>query len=263
MSEYQTLHSTFDNGIATIAFNRPQARNALNRMCRLEAIAAIQAANCDKSVRVVVITGNGEGFCAGADLAENSPGMDQDGWGTRQLRYEFNPIIEAIVTAEKPFIAAVNGAAAGFGASIALACDFTLMADTAYLYSAFGGIGLTADGGLHKMLSEYVGQKKAYEMIALSQKLSAVECAQYGMANRVVEASQLMAEAQQLAQQLAQSAPLTLRYSKLLLKEAKTASIEQIAEREAQLQNYCIRSKDFAEGMAAFFEKRPPKFTGE
>lgn len=264
MSEYQTiLVDASDSGVTTITFNRPKSRNALNRLCRLETIDAIRAANCDKAVRVVVLAGNGDGFCAGADLTEESPGMAEDGWGTRQLRYEYNPIIEGILSAEKPFIAAVNGAAAGFGASIALACDFTVMAEDAYLYSAFGGIGLTADGGLHKMLSEYVGQKKAYEMIALSQKLSAQQCEHYGMANAVVPAQVLMAKAQELAQQVAAAAPLTLRYSKLLLKESKTSSVEQIAEREAQLQNYCIRSKDFAEGMAAFFEKRPAKFTGE
>ena len=153
MSDFQTLQCATQDGVATITFNRPQARNALNRLCRLEVNAAIQAANSDSSVRAVVIAGNGDGFCAGADLTEANPDMNQDGWVTRQLRYEYNPIIETIITAEKPFISAVNGSAAGFGSIIALACDFVFMSDNAYIYSAFGDIGLIPDGGLHKMFS--------------------------------------------------------------------------------------------------------------
>jgi len=229
----------------------------------LELIAATQRANQDSNVRVAIITGQGAGFCVGADLSEDAEGMDQDGWGTRQLRYEFNPIINNIMTSEKPFIAAVNGAAAGFGASLALACDLLVMADDGYLYSAFANIGLTADGGLHKMLSDYMGSKKAYEMIAFSQKLNADDCLGYGMANRKVAADQLMVEVLAMADALAAAPPLTLRFSKLMLKESKTATVEQIAEREAQLQNHCIRSNDFLEGMAAFAEKRKPKFTGK
>lgn len=263
MQDLPPVITSVDQAVATICLNRAESRNALNQQARGQLLQAVRSANANPNVRVVILTGSGAGFCAGADLSEEVEGMDLDGWGTRQLRDEFNPIVSAIQNADKPFIAAVNGAAAGFGASLALACDLVVMSQDAYLYSAFATIGLIADGGLHKLLSGHIGPKRAFEIITLSQKLNASECVELGLANRAVEPSELSQQAQQLAGNLADAPPLSLRYSKTLLRESVTASVAEIAEREAQLQNYCIRSQDFKEGLNAFFEKRKPRFKGQ
>ena len=263
MSEYTSLLYSVEQSIATISFNRPQARNALNRQMRLEFVDALERATRDGNVRAMIVAAEGPGFCAGVDLTEQAPDKDHEGWGTRQLRYEFNPIIHGVTTSEKPIISAVNGAAAGFGASLALCCDFTLMSEDAFIYSAFGAISLVPDGGLHKILLDYLSPKQVYELIAFSERISAKECAELGMANRVVANDALLSEATAFAQKLVSLAPLTLRYSKQLLREAKKCSLDEITEKEAFIQNICLQSEDFKEGMSAFFEKRKPEFKGK
>ncbi len=263
MSNFTSLQYSVSNSVATITLNRPDARNALNRVMRLELIDALQQANRDGQVRAIIIAAEGAGFCSGVDLTEQAADKDSDGWGTRQLRYEFNPIIHGITTAEKPVISAVNGAAAGFGASLALCCDFMLMSQDAFMYSAFGAISLVPDGGLHKFLLEHLSPKQAYEVIAFSKRIPAEQCVELGMANRVVDNDKLLEEAQKLAAELVELAPLTLRYSKQLLREAKKSSLDEVTEQEAFIQNICLNSEDFKEGMTAFFEKRSPQFKGK
>ncbi|MBL4826253.1 MAG: enoyl-CoA hydratase/isomerase family protein [Spongiibacteraceae bacterium] len=263
MSEFEAVTYRCDKQVAVITLNRPSVRNSLNSQLRLELAQAIKQANTDNDVRVVIIAGAGKGFCAGADLGEKKPGSDGDGFVTELLRNEYNPIIKGIIYADKPFISLVNGAAAGIGAAIAMACDLMMMADDAFLYSAFGAISLIPDGGSHKFLLSALGAKKAYEMIAFSQRLPAAQCLELGMVNTVVAADNLLDEGVQWAHQLAQQAPLTLKLSKQVLREAATADIDQVLEREAQLQNIAIRSDDFKEGSKAFFEKRPAVFKGQ
>lgn len=263
MSTYETVTYQCNNNVATITFNRPEVRNSLNQKMRLEITAAIDEANNDTDARVVVITGAGKGFCAGADLGESLPGSDQPGFITDQLRGEYNPVIQGIIRSEKPFISLVNGAAAGIGGAIAMACDLMVMADNSFLYSAFGAISLIPDGGSHKFLQTFLGSKKAYEMIAFSQRLGAEQCLEIGICNKIVAIDDLLSEGQLWAEQLAQQAPITLKLSKQLLREAATSDIEAIMDREAVLQDAPIRSKDFTEGTKAFFEKRKPVFTGE
>lgn len=263
MTQFDTLNYTIDNRVACIELNRPETRNALNQICRLELLNLLRHANSDASVRAILLTGAGEGFCAGADLTEVNPSSLKDGQVTRLLEDEFNPLIETITGANKPYIAAINGVAAGFGASLALACDLVVMANGAQIYSAFGRIGLIADGGLHKLLCDYLGPKKAYEVIVLSKKLSATQCEQYGIANRVVAEEELIAQAKILANQVAQAAPLSVKYSKALLQQTNALSVMQVAYEEARFQHDCVRSADFREGIQAFFDKREPTFRGE
>jgi len=262
MDSFKQLNYEKDQSLAIIKLNRSKDRNALNQALRLELSEALKQAIADASVRVILIAGNGDSFCAGADLNERLPGMEQDGFVTEILLREYNPIIRLIANADKPVISVVNGAAAGFGAAIALACDLMIMADNAYLYSAFGAISLIPDGGSHKFLRDTVGAKKAYETIAFSQRLTAQQCVDLGIANRLAESHSLLAEARQWGLTLAQQAPFTLRLSKQILRSLDSADLERCLEQEALLQNVAFRSKDFEEGALAFFEKRQPQFIG-
>lgn len=262
MNEFETVKYNVVDGIAAILLNRPETRNSFNVQMRREMKEALEAANADDNVRVILIGGEGDGFCAGADLIETPPGQDQDGFVTRQLREEYAPIINAIVDSSKPMIGVVQGAAAGIGSSIAMACDMLLMAEGSFLYSAFGAIGLVPDGGAHYLLRNALGPKKAFEMIAFSQRITAEECAQLGIANRVVPIDGLWPVADRLAAELSKMAPLALKYSKQLLAEAAEKDMKSVMDSEAVIQNTCFRSEDFKEGAAAFFQKRKPQFKG-
>ncbi|WP_250463132.1 enoyl-CoA hydratase/isomerase family protein [Microbulbifer litoralis] len=262
MQAFESLLYRAEHRVATITLNRPEVRNSLNRKLRLELRQAIEQADGDRDVRAVILTGAGGGFCAGADLVERLPGADRDGFVTQILNAEYHPLILGIRQSPKPWISAVNGAAAGIGSSLALACDMVVMADCACLYSAFGSIGLIPDGGSHQMLQEQLGSKRTFEMIALSQKLEALRCLDLGLANRVVPADSLLPETEKLAGQLIRAAPLTLRYSKQILRESARSGLEATMSLEAEIQNLMYRSRDFKEGAAAFFEKRKPEFEG-
>lgn len=162
MNNDKTILYRIEKDIAVITFNRPEVRNSLNFTMRSELLAAIQQADNDDSVRVAVITAAGKSFCSGADLTEQSSSSGDDGFVTALLREQYNPIIQAITHAEKPFISLVNGAAAGIGAALAMACDLMVMADDAFLYSAFAAISLIPDGGSHKLLQSYLGTNQYY-----------------------------------------------------------------------------------------------------
>lgn len=259
---FETVNMVVEDGVARIMLNRPETRNSFNLQMRLELRAALEAANADNNVRVVLIGGEGKGFSAGADLGEYEEDRDTDGYSTRQLRNEYAPIINEIVDSTKPMIAVVQGAVAGIGSSIALVCDMLIMADDAFLYSAFGAIGLIPDGGAHYLLRNALGPQKAFEMIAFSQRLTAQECEQKGITNRVVPVDELWQVADQMAAELSQKAPLALKFSKQLLSEAAENDIKAVMDREAVIQNICFRSEDFKEGATAFFEKRQPQFKG-
>jgi 2-(1,2-epoxy-1,2-dihydrophenyl)acetyl-CoA isomerase len=263
MNELDTVLYRTEGEVAVITLNRPKARNSLNSKMREQMYRAVAQANNDSRVRVVLIEGEGKSFCAGADLVEQYSDADQEGFITQQLRTEYHPILLAIGESKKPYLCALNGAAAGIGAAIAMACDLVVMAEDAFIYSAFGAIGLLPDGGTHWMLSKHLGNKKAFEMIAESQRLDAVQCERLALINRVVSAENLSQEALDWAQSLTAQAPLTLQYSKQLLREVSSLSLAQSMEREAQLQDIPYRSEDFKEGAQAFLEKRAPKFIGQ
>lgn len=263
MSEYGELTYQRQKKIGLVTLNRPSSRNALNRKLRLELISVINKANNDDEIRVVVITGAGKGFCAGADLSEKLEGNGEDNFTSEIMLNEYNPIIQGICNAPKPYISAVNGAAAGIGSAIAMACDLMIMDDDAFLYSAFAMISLIPDGACHKFFLSHLGPKKAYEMIAFSQRISAEKCLSFGIANRVVAKEKLLESAIEWAGELAEQAPLSLQFSKQLLHEAATVDIEEMMLIEAKYQNEIKKSDDYQEGVQAFFEKRKPHFTGK
>lgn len=256
----KTLLYKVKNRVATITLNRHQARNAMNRILRLELIEALDNALEDDDVRVIVLAATDPVFSAGADLKDD---MGPDFLPQEELEKEFKPSLMRIAKGAKPVIAAINGPAAGIGAAYALACDLCLMAEEASIYMAFAHIGFIPDGGITLQLLQGMGRRRAYELIATGGKLTAQECLQYGFANRVVRADELAQVAQSLAEQLAQQAPLALRYAKEALYKVATLDLEDAISFEAGLQNYCVRSEDGKEGVSAFLEKRQPVYKGK
>lgn len=252
---------TYDvkNHVATLTLNRPQAANAFNAGLRTELGAAIKRAQADNEVRVVVLTGAGKVFCAGADISGLG---DPDADAQQQIMTEYKPALLDIATGEKPVIAAINGAAAGIGASFAMACDLAVFSDSACIYMAFAHIALVPDGGASWQLLNALGRRRAFEVIALGQRLSAEECLKAGLANRVVPAAELLAVAQGWAEELAAKAPLATRRAKQIVNYAQSATFADTITFEASFQNACVASNDCKEGVAAFKEKRKPVFNG-
>ncbi|BFM18051.1 2-(1,2-epoxy-1,2-dihydrophenyl)acetyl-CoA isomerase PaaG [Maricurvus nonylphenolicus] len=259
---YDFVKVDHEAGVEVIALNRPDVRNSLNRQLRQELREALEQAMDNDTVRVIVLAGEGKGFCSGADLAEKIEDTGEQDFLANAVREEYNGIIKAIVNGPKPVICAVNGTAAGFAGALVLACDLVVMAEDAFIYSAFSAIGLVPDGGFHFLLRNAVGPQKAYEIIACCQRLDANKCIELGLVNRVVATENLREEALSFANQLSKLAPLSLRHSKQLLKEAATGELLAIADREAGFQEVNLRSKDHQEGVRAFFEKRPAVFQG-
>jgi 2-(1,2-epoxy-1,2-dihydrophenyl)acetyl-CoA isomerase len=247
------------NRVAIVRLNRPQVRNAFNAALRSDLRAAIERANSDPDVRAVVLTGAGQSFCAGADLTEEFPA---DFLVQQQLDEEYKPLLMAITDSPKPFVSAINGAAAGIGCAVAMACDLTVMAEDAYYLQAFVGIGLIPDGGISWHLLHQLGRKRAFEFIVGGQKVSAQRCQELGLVNRIAPPERVLPEAIQWALELGSKAPLAVRYAKQALRATHELNLPDSISYEAKLQNLTVRSHDFAEGRRAFLEKRPPRFTG-
>jgi 2-(1,2-epoxy-1,2-dihydrophenyl)acetyl-CoA isomerase len=255
MAEVETSRA---GAVLTITLNRPDVLNAFNSEMHRGLAAALKDAR-DGGVRAVVITGAGRGFCVGQDLTEfrEAPGDI----GSR-LRGNYHPNIQAIRTLEKPVIAAVNGAAAGAGMSLACACDLRIAADSATFVPAFINIGLIPDSGGSYFVTRILGPARAFEWLASGKRLTAAEAHAWGLVSEVVEADALGARAADLAAQAADLPTRGVGMTKRLIDHAVTASLEEQLEREAQLQTAATQTEDFREGVAAFLEKRPPKFRG-
>ena len=252
------VEATRDGAVLTITLNRPDVLNAFNAAMHRALGAALKDAR-DATVRAVVITGAGRGFCVGQDLTEfrEAPGDI----GSR-LRESYHPNIRAIRALEKPVIAAVNGAAAGAGMSFACACDLRIAADNASFVPAFINIGLVPDSGGTFFVTRILGVARAFEWLASGKKLTAAEAHAWGLVSEVVEADALPQRAAELAAQLASMPTRGIAMTKRLLDHAVTASLEDQLEREAQLQTAATKTEDFREGVAAFLEKRPARFRG-
>lgn len=260
MSAYDTVTIERHDNVAVVALNRPDSLNAFSAELRRDLRAAVDAVNADESLRAVVLTGAGRAFSAGADLME-AQGDDFD--VRRQLLEEYKPTLMAINTSTKPWISAINGAAAGIGSAFAMVCDLSVMAEDAYLYQAFTAIGLIPDGGATWHLARSIGRKRAYELIVGGEKLRAARCLELGLCNRVVPADELQSAALAWAAELAGKAPLSLRYAKQALNVAMEQDVADTISAEAELQHLCINSADATEGVTAFVEKRAPKWQGK
>jgi 2-(1,2-epoxy-1,2-dihydrophenyl)acetyl-CoA isomerase len=257
MNTYQSIEVSQEGHVATITFKRDEVLNAFNKQLRADVKAAVDWANAEDSVRVVVLTGGPRAFGAGADLSEKPPLLVQ-----QQLDEEYKPVLLAITQSPKVFIAAVNGAAAGISSAFVMACDLAVMGEKSYIYQAFVAIGLIPDGGATWHLLNELGRKRAFELIADGEKLPAKRCLDLGLCNRVVADDAVLAEAQQWAASLAQKAPLALRYAKEALTKGSELNLGDAISYEAKLQNLCVASDDAKEGITAFMEKRAPDFKG-
>jgi len=250
-----------DDAVATITLDRPDALNALTVPLKDELVATFAELAADSTVRAVVLTGAGRAFCAGQDLRER---LGPDALPLAdEIRARYNPLIRAMRALPKPIVAAVNGIAAGAGASLAFACDIRLAAETASFLLAFGRVGLIPDSGATWLLPRLVGGAKAAELALTTEPLTAADAERFGLVARVVAADELLAEARALASRLAVGAPLALALTKEALERGWEASFEEQLETEAVLQGRAGATSDHAEGLAAFIGRRPAQFRGD
>jgi len=254
---FETILYAVTQGVAVITLNRPAVMNALSSRMRAEMLAAVHLAGTE--ARVLVLTGAGRAFCSGQDLADvDVATVDLEA----VLRNEYEPLLTAIATCPLPVIAAVNGAAAGAGAGLALACDVVIAAESASFIQAFTRIGLVPDAGGSYWLPRQVGLARAMGAMLFAEKVSAVQAAQWGMIWEAVPDAGFATHWQARAAHLAAGPSLAYRGVKQALRASFDTDFAGQLALEARLQGACGASTDFREGVAAFLEKRPARFTG-
>ncbi|MDE3134681.1 MAG: enoyl-CoA hydratase/isomerase family protein [Acidobacteriota bacterium] len=250
--------------VAWVTLKRPESLNAFTPQMGRELLAALDHVAGAAGARALVLTGAGRGFSSGADLKQVAHwGADGRPDLRAPLREIFHPLILRLRTLELPVIAAVNGGAAGFGCSLALAADVVLAARSAYFLLAFANVGLTLDGGSSMLLVGRAGHGRAMEMALLAERVDAERALAWGLANRVVDDDQLASAADELATRLAAGAPGSHAAIKRSLNQAAYPRLAEQLELEADLQQQRAESADFSEGVRAFLEKRPAQFTGD
>jgi enoyl-CoA hydratase/carnithine racemase len=253
-----------DGAVLTIRLNRPERLNALNIELGTALTISLRRASSDASVRAVVLTGAGRAFCAGGDL-----GLLRD-VRMRRAAHELEALVRAgkdiamtAATMPKPLLGSINGAAAGGGANLALAADFRIASETADFGEGFGKLGLYPDFGGTYFLPRLVGPARAAELFYFGDMIPAAEALRIGIYNRVVPADKLAEETMSMAKRLAETPPLAARFVKQRLFGSGLAELEHALDEEIRRQVECFMSKDCAEGLTAFFEKRRPEFRGE
>ena len=259
---YNTVLYSVENSICNITLNRPDVFNSFNEELSAEFIDALKKAGKDEAVRVVVISGQGKAFCSGQDLKDIKNHSGQRSLSDSVIR-RYNPMILAIRDMAKPIICKLNGVAAGAGASLALACDIIIAAETATLIEVFANVGLVPDSGSSFFLPRLVGYNKAFELITLTSKVSAKEAQELGIVYKVVTAEELDTAVNELATRYASGPTKTYGMIKKMLNKSYTAGLPEMLQYEAYCQEIAGNSEDYKEGVAAFTEKRKPHFKGK
>lgn len=260
--EYQTITYDFSDRIAKITFDDPTTLNACSLDTASEILDALNHAQ--HHARAIILTGAGRAFCSGANLSGDIDDMlntESRDLGAG-LESHYNPMIAALSTCKIPIVTAVNGAAAGIGCSIALMGDLVVASKDAYFLLAFRNIGLVPDGGVTWVLPRLIGRKRAMEMALLGERVYAEQAHDWGLINKTVAAADLEAEALGLAQRLAMGPSVALGLTRQLINNAEDASFKDSLTAERHAQHHAGQTEDFSEGVKAFLEKRPAKFTG-
>jgi len=250
----------FEAGVLTLILNRPKVYNSFNREMSLELQQALDEAEADATVRCIVITGEGKGFCAGQDLGE---AIDENGPELKEIvDKHYNPMITRIRKIEKPIIAAVNGIAAGAGANIALACDIVVADENAAFIQAFSKIGLIPDSAGTFFLPRLIGMQKAAALMMTGDKVMAQEAEQMGMIYKCFPTEVFEVSTKKMAAKLAKMPTKAIGLTKLALNKSYSNDLDTQVALESDLQVVCGKTDDFKEGIDAFLEKRKPVFTG-
>ena len=261
---FNTIEFNVEAGVATLTLNRPDTLNSFNTEMHEEVRAAMKQVQEDPSIRCLLLTANGRGFCAGQDLGDRAVSTDS---GVPDLgesvEKNYNPLIKSIMGLPKPVVCAVNGVAAGAGASIALACDIVLAARSANFIQVFCKIGLVPDSGGTWNLPRAVGLVRAKGLALIGDKLPAEQAESWGLIWRCVDDEELQTEARKLAAHFATQPTRGLGMIKKLLRESSGNTLAEQLELEKNAMRELGQSHDYQEGVAAFMEKRPAKFKGE
>ncbi len=245
--------------VATLTLNRPSSKNALNPPLISALGDAVRSVASDTAIRAVVLTGAGGAFCSGADLKEGLIGGEEVGARLEEL----HDVVRGIVRAPKPFLAAIDGAAVGFGCDLALACDLRVLSTRGYLQEIFVKIGLMPDGGGTFWVPRLVGLGRAMEYLMLGTRIDAALAREVGLANRVVEPGELARAAASVGAELSKGPPLALAKIKQAVREGFTGGIDDALAREKANQLELLGSEDLGEGVMAWAQRREPVFKGK
>ena len=251
-----------NNGVATITLNRPDRYNAVNQDLVDGISNSLKKCEADQSIRAVVITGAGRGFCAGADMSVFGDEVTAD-QRSQYIIDQYQPLMNQFFSLKKPIIGAINGTAAGVGAAFALACDFRVMSDKSGILYAFVNIGLGPDGGASWLLTRQVGYSRALEIATSGKKITGKRCLELGLTNRLVAQDEILTSAQNWAKDFAICPTLAIGIAKEDMFFAMDHTLNESIAFEAKKQIDAFKSHDLKEGVSAFIEKRKPDFLGK
>ncbi|MFD3436487.1 enoyl-CoA hydratase/isomerase family protein [Streptomyces sp. NPDC058685] len=255
------------DGLATITINRPEAMNAMNTEAKVALRDSAEAAAADPAVRAVLLTATGRAFCVGQDLKEHISLLAEDkesgtGHTMNTVREHYNPVVRALTGMPKPVVAGINGVAAGAGLGFALAADYRVVADTASFTTSFAGVALTADSGVSWTLPRLIGQSRAADLLLFPRSFSAQEAYELGIANKLVPADRLAAEAAAVARALADGPTVAYAAIKESLAYGAGHTLDETLEKEDELQTLAGASEDHTIAVRAFVAKEKPKYLG-